>query len=225
MILEIPPLQWINDAVHALRSGENVNYVDGDGPFNSSTAFPAQINFAATFNDRLVYGMGDAIGIEARAFTNAGRGGVDLWAPNINPFGDPRWGRGQEVPGEDPYVGRRYAFNFVTGMQTGEDPRYYKAVSASKHFAAYDLEIWNGTDRDHFDAQVSTLIGHFLLHVSKWLRFVGELISLVRRQQSILPIHEEHPDSMDVVSTNSASSNDRATKVSTKSTTSSRLAN
>ena len=162
--LGVPPLQWINDAEHTLRGGENVEYVDGDGPWNSSTAFPCPINYAATFNDALVWGMADAIGVEARAFTNAGRGGVDLWSPNINLFRDPRWGRGQEVPGEDPLVVGRYAYNFVSGMQNGEDPRYYKAVANCKHLAAYDVDKWNGTDRDAFDARVSTkeLVEYFL---------------------------------------------------------------
>lgn len=128
-------------ALHGLTAGPNFQYVSGDAPFNSSTSFPSPINFAATFNDELAFELGSSIAIEARAFTNAGRGGVDLWTPNINPFRDPRWGRGQEVPGEDPYVGRRYAYQFVTGMQGGEDPRYWKAAADCKHYAAYDLEV------------------------------------------------------------------------------------
>ena len=98
--LGLPSLQWINDALHGLTGGPNFQYLNGDVPFNSSTSFPSPINFAASFDDDLAFGLGNAIGTEARAFTNANRGGVDLWAPNINPFRDPRWGRGQEVPGE-----------------------------------------------------------------------------------------------------------------------------
>ena len=137
--LGIPELQWINDALHGLTGGPNFQYQNGDVDFNSSTSFPSPINFAATFDDALAMGLGHWTGVEARAFTNAGRGGVDLWSPNINPFRDPRWGRGQEVPGEDPYRVGRYAYNYVLGMQRGEDPRYYLAVADCKHYAAYDL--------------------------------------------------------------------------------------
>ena len=84
--LGIPALQWINDALHGLTGGPNFQYLNGDVPFNSSTSFPSPINFAASFDDRLAFGLGNAIAIEARAFTNANRGGVDVWTPNINPF-------------------------------------------------------------------------------------------------------------------------------------------
>ena len=137
--LGIPELQWINDALHGLTCCANFQYEDGDVDFNSSSSFPSPINFGATFDDDLAFGLGHWTGVEARAFTNAGRGGVDLWSPNINPFRDPRWGRGQEVPGEDPYLIGRYAYSYVTGMQRGEDPRYYLAVADCKHYAAYDL--------------------------------------------------------------------------------------
>ena len=137
--LGIPELQWINDALHGLTCCSNFQYLDGDVAYNSSSSFPSPINFGATFDDDLAFGLGHWTGVEARAFTNAGRGGVDLWSPNINPFRDPRWGRGQEVPGEDPYTIGRYAYNYVLGMQRGEDPRYYLAVADCKHYAAYDL--------------------------------------------------------------------------------------
>ena len=142
--LGIPALQWVNDALHGLTCCNNFQYQNGDVDFNSSTSFPSPINFAATFDDDLAFGLGHWTGVEARAFTNNGRGGVDLWSPNINPFRDPRWGRGQEVPGEDPYTVSRYAYSYVTGMQRGEDPRYYLAVADCKHYAAYDL----GQSRD-----------------------------------------------------------------------------
>lgn len=83
--LGVPSIQLINDALHGLTTGPNFQF-DASGPFNSCTVFPAPINFAATFNDRLTYGLGSSIANEARAFTNAGRGGVDLWTPNINAF-------------------------------------------------------------------------------------------------------------------------------------------
>ena len=68
------------------------------------------------------------------------------------------------MPGEDPLLAGRYAYNFVLGMQGGEDPRYYKAVANCKHLAAYDVDKWNGTDRDSFDATVSLqeLVEYFL---------------------------------------------------------------
>ena len=98
--LGIPELDWVNDALHGLTCCHNFQYLDGNVPFNSSTSFPSPINYGATFDDDLAFSLGQWTGIEARAFTNANRGGVDLWSPNINPFRDPRWGRGQEVPGE-----------------------------------------------------------------------------------------------------------------------------
>ena len=136
-------LQWVNDALHGITGGPNFHYDDCACNWNSSTSFPSPINFAATFDDDLAGGLGHWTGVEARAFTNDNRGGVDLWSPNINPFRDPRWGRGQEVPGEDPYTGGRYAFSYVQGMQRGEDPRYYLAVADCKHYAAYDLDHWS----------------------------------------------------------------------------------
>jgi beta-D-xylosidase 4 len=170
--LGLPSLQWINDALHGLTGGPNFHYLNGDVPFNSSTSFPSPINFAATFDDDLAFGLGSAIATEARAFTNANRGGVDLWTPNINPFRDPRWGRGQEVPGEDPYTVGRYAYNFVIGMQGGEDPRYYKAVADCKHYAAYDLDHWHGEDRTAFSANVSQqeLVEYFLPPFERCIR-------------------------------------------------------
>lgn len=66
--------------------------------------------------------------------------GLDFWGPNINIFRDPRWGRGMETPGEDPYLTGQYAIHYVRGMQEGEDPRYLKTVSTLKHFAAYSVE-------------------------------------------------------------------------------------
>jgi len=97
--------------------------------------------------------------------------GLTFFAPNINIFRDPRWGRGQETPGEDPYLTGRYVAAFSTGLQKGEDPRYLKVISTCKvilkshirtllltlisikqHYAAYSLELWNGVDRYHFNA-------------------------------------------------------------------------
>ena len=83
---------------------------------------------------------------------NVQRAGLSFWAPNINTIPDPRWGRGQETPGEDPYATGEYAANFVTGMQEGEDLNYLKVSSCCKHFYDYNLENWGGVDRHHFNA-------------------------------------------------------------------------
>ena len=137
--LGLPMYQWINDALHGLRAGPAIKFVTGPGDFNSSTSFPSPINFAATWNDENARFEGNTIGVEARAFANNGRAGLDLWTPNINLFRDPRWGRGQEVPGEDPLAASRYGAAYVSGMQIGEDPRYWLAAANCKHFAGYDL--------------------------------------------------------------------------------------
>jgi beta-D-xylosidase 4 len=93
---------------------------------------------------------------EARAFNNAGRAGLDFFTPNINPFKDPRWGRGQETPGEDSFLTSQYVLNLIEGLQGGIDPLpYYKIAADCKHFAAYDLENWEGINRNEFDAKVS----------------------------------------------------------------------
>jgi hypothetical protein len=108
--------------------------------------------------------IGAAISTEARAFANVGHAGLTYWAPNINSalghrhslsfaffvhvgtypavFRDPRWGRGQETPGEDVLVSSRYAEAYARGMQEGADPRYLKTSICCKHFAGYSLESW-----------------------------------------------------------------------------------
>lgn len=104
---------------------------------------------------------------------NAGEAqGMTFWAPNINVFRDPRWGRGQETPGEDPLVSGKYAISFVRGIQgdsfQGGKLRAGGQLQASaccKHFTAYDLDRWNGVTRYAFDAQVSpSLLDHYYSH-------------------------------------------------------------
>lgn len=90
---------------------------------------------------------------EARAMYNGGVGGLTYWSPNVNIFRDPRWGRGQETPGEDPILAGTYAVNYVRGLQGTEGNRL-KVAACCKHFTAYDLDNWNGVDRFHFNAQV-----------------------------------------------------------------------
>jgi beta-glucosidase-like glycosyl hydrolase len=121
----------------------------------AATSFPMPINLGATFNRSLVYRMGSVISTEARAFNNEGRTGLDFFTPNINIFRDPRWGRGQETPGEDPFLTSEYVYALIDGLQRGDDDRYLKIAADCKHYAAYDLENSNGTSRTHFNAIVS----------------------------------------------------------------------
>jgi len=110
----------------------------------------------AAFDDTLIKEVAATISTEARAFNNIALAGLDFFTPNINPFKDPRWGRGQETPGEDPYHISQYVYNLIEGLQGGIGPQpYYKVIADCKHYAAYDLEDWNGNDRMAFDAIVS----------------------------------------------------------------------
>lgn len=113
------------------------------------------------------------IGTEARAVYNAGEAtGMTFWAPNINIFRDPRWGRGQETPGEDPVVTGKYAVAYVRGVQgdsldgsRSKNGAHLLASACCKHFTAYDLDNWNGINRFKFDAHVSnTTILHSFAH-------------------------------------------------------------
>lgn len=145
--LKIPAYNWWNEGLHGVaRAGE-------------ATIFPQAIGMAATFNAPLVQQVGNVIATEARAKHNlaAARGergmyvGLTYWSPNINIFRDPRWGRGQETYGEDPYLTAETGLAFVRGMQ-GIDPNRFKVAAAAKHFVAHSGP--EGT-RDYFDAVVS----------------------------------------------------------------------
>lgn len=91
---------------------------------------------------------------EARAMYNGGMAGLTYWSPNVNIFRDPRWGRGQETPGEDPAVAAKYAAAYVRGLQGNARDRL-KVAACCKHYTAYDLDHWGGIDRFHFNARVS----------------------------------------------------------------------
>jgi beta-glucosidase len=129
--LGVPAYDWWSEALHG---------VIADGV----TEFPEPIGLAATFDMPRIHEMATAIGIEGRIKheqdERAGHSnifeGLDFWAPNVNIFRDPRWGRGQETYGEDPFLSARLAVAFVTGMQ-GEDPRYYRVISTPKHYAVH----------------------------------------------------------------------------------------
>jgi beta-glucosidase len=130
--LGIPAYNWWNEGLHGVaRSG-------------IATVFPQAIGLAATWDTDLIHRVADVISTEARAkyndaiqHGNTGRYfGLTFWSPNINVFRDPRWGRGQETYGEDPYLTSRIGVAFVTGLQ-GDDPSYLKTISTSKHFAVH----------------------------------------------------------------------------------------
>jgi beta-glucosidase len=130
--LGMPEYDWWNEALHGVaRAGY-------------ATVFPQAIGLAAAWDEELVREVADAISTEARAkhheFARRGeRGrykGLTFWSPNINIFRDPRWGRGQETFGEDPYLTSRLGVAFVKGLQ-GDDPRYLKVVATPKHYAVH----------------------------------------------------------------------------------------
>ena len=101
---------------------------------------------------------------EARAMYNGGMAGLTYWSPNVNIFRDPRWGRGQETPGEDPILAGKYAASYVRGLQ-GTDRSRLKVAASCKHFTAYDIDNWNGVDRFHFNAKVPFM---FMVYTSRY---------------------------------------------------------
>ncbi|WP_297797686.1 glycoside hydrolase family 3 C-terminal domain-containing protein [uncultured Eudoraea sp.] len=130
--LNIPPYDYWNEALHGVgRSGK-------------ATVFPQAIGLAATFDNNLIYRVSSAISDEARAMYNAAQAagnykryaGLTFWTPNVNIFRDPRWGRGQETYGEDPYLTGLLGVAFVNGLQ-GDDPNYLKTAACAKHFAVH----------------------------------------------------------------------------------------
>jgi beta-glucosidase len=131
--LNVPAYDWWSESLH----GVNVR---------GTTEFPEPIGLAATFDTPTIHEMAIAISTEGRikhvqaVKANGGSSnifqGLDFWAPNINIFRDPRWGRGQETYGEDPFLTARMGVAFVTGMQ-GDDPKYYRVISTPKHYAVH----------------------------------------------------------------------------------------
>lgn len=161
--LGLPPYEWWSEALHGVANSPGVSFnTESGADFGYATSFPQPITLGAAFDDALVNAVAKVVSTEARAFSNAGRAGLDFWTPNINPFRDPRWGRGQETPGEDPYHLSSYVKALIAGLEgTGDsesnkDGKYKKVVSTCKHFAGYDVESWNGNYRYQFDASIST---------------------------------------------------------------------
>ena len=124
-------------------------------PCSNGTQFPQSILTSATFDRDLIQAVAAAIGTEARALNNVGYMSLGVLSPQINLVRDPRWGRGQETPGEDPYHIGQYAIAFVNGLQAGDDPRYLKVMSVAKHYFGYDLDNWGNSSRFSFDAVIS----------------------------------------------------------------------
>ncbi len=145
--LGIPEYNWWNECLHGVaRAGY-------------ATVFPQSITIAASWDTDLIHQVASVISDEARAkhheFVRRGMRdiyqGLTFWSPNINIFRDPRWGRGHETYGEDPYLTGQLGLQFVKGLQ-GDDPKYLKVVATAKHFAVH-----SGPEpsRHVFDAQVS----------------------------------------------------------------------
>ncbi len=131
--LDIPAYDWWSESLHGVLT-------------KGTTEFPEPVGLAATFDTDAIHKMAVIIGTEGRIkhaqFVKANGGssnifqGLDFWAPNINIFRDPRWGRGQETYGEDPFLTARMGVAFVTGMQ-GDNPKYYRVISTPKHYAVH----------------------------------------------------------------------------------------
>lgn len=146
--LNIPKYNYWNEGLHGVaRAG-------------IASVFPQAIGLAATFNPKLIREVASVISTEARAKYNQSKvfggteiyQGITIWSPNINIFRDPRWGRGQETYGEDPYLTSVMGISFVKGLQEGEDPIFQKADSTIKHFFAHSGPE---SKRHGFDAKVS----------------------------------------------------------------------
>ena len=156
--VRLPRYQWWNEGLHGVANSPGVHYapVDTTTSVNATTSFPQVCTTSATFDARVFSAIGDIVGQEGRAMNNIGQAGLTYWAPNINIYRDPRWGRGQETPGEDPLLTGTYAAHFVRSMQNNSlDPSRLRVASCCKHFAGYDLEDWGGYSRHSFDAVIS----------------------------------------------------------------------
>ena len=145
--LGVPKYNWWNECLHGVaRAGY-------------ATVFPQSISIAASWDQDLIFDVASVISDEARAkhheFVRRGERGIyqglTFWSPNINIFRDPRWGRGHETYGEDPYLTGQMGMEFVRGLQ-GDDDKYLKVVATAKHYAVH-----SGPEplRHEFDAQVS----------------------------------------------------------------------
>ena len=144
--LGIPQFEWWSEALH------------GNGRNGFATVFPITTGMAASWDDALLFKVFDAVGDEQRAKNTIARRsgnikryqGTSVWTPNINIYRDPRWGRGQETYGEDPYLTSRMGLSVVRGLQGPEGSKYYKNLACAKHFAVHSGPEWN---RHYFNVE------------------------------------------------------------------------
>jgi beta-glucosidase len=138
--LGIKKFNWWSEALHGLANNNDV------------TVFPEPIGMAASFDDALVYHIFDAVSDETRAKYNEAKGkglenrrflSLSVWTPNVNIFRDPRWGRGQETYGEDPYLMSRMGVSVVKGLQGPSDAKYKKLLACAKHYAVHSGPEWS----------------------------------------------------------------------------------
>ncbi|WP_179021865.1 xylan 1,4-beta-xylosidase [Winogradskyella forsetii] len=138
--LGIKKFNWWSEALHGFANNDNV------------TVFPEPVGMAASFDDQLVYHIFDAVSDEARAkynqWINNGNENkrflsLSVWTPNVNIFRDPRWGRGQETYGEDPYLTSKMGISVVNGLQGPKDAKYRKLLACAKHYAVHSGPEWS----------------------------------------------------------------------------------
>ncbi len=138
--LGIKKFEWWSEALHGYANNDKV------------TVFPEPVGMAASFDDQLVYKIFNAVSDEGRAKYNEARQkgdpikrflGLSVWTPNVNIFRDPRWGRGQETYGEDPYLTSRMGVSVVKGLQGPDDARYKKLLACAKHYAVHSGPEWS----------------------------------------------------------------------------------
>src|SRR5271157_3345707 len=138
--LGIKKFNWWSEALHGLANNGNV------------TVFPEPVGMAASFDDTLVFRIFNAVSDETRAKVNEAKANslenrrflsLSVWTPNVNIFRDPRWGRGQETYGEDPYLTSRMGVSVVKGLQGPSDSKYRKLLACGKHFAVHSGPEWS----------------------------------------------------------------------------------
>uniref|UniRef100_A0A5B7B2L2 Putative beta-xylosidase/alpha-L-arabinofuranosidase 2-like n=1 Tax=Davidia involucrata TaxID=16924 RepID=A0A5B7B2L2_DAVIN len=151
----IPKYEWWSEALHGVSNVGPGTHFSNVVP--GATSFPQVILTAASFNVSLFETIGKVVSTEARAMYNVGLSGLTFWSPNINIVRDPRWGRAQETPGEDPLLTSKYGSAYVRGLQQRDDgdKDRLKVAACCKHYTAYDLDNWKGVDRYHFNAVVT----------------------------------------------------------------------
>jgi xylan 1,4-beta-xylosidase len=150
--LGLPAYSWWSEALHGVASSPGVTFA-ASGNYSYATSFANPIGLASAFDDEMIYKFATIVSTEARAFSNAGKTGLDFWTPNINPYKDPRWGRGMETPGEDPKRIKGYVKALLAGLEGSKPIR--KVIATCKHYAGNDLDRWKGILRYGFNAVIS----------------------------------------------------------------------